>query len=53
MDLSLLFGSQSRVFGQTQRDEAALCHEEDQQAKPAPAEPDPAGVRGAGHPDLR
>ncbi len=53
VNISLSFWSQSCVFSQTQRDAAALCYEEDQQTKPDPEEPDPAGVRGAGHPDLR
>lgn len=46
-------GWQGCIPGPTQRHSATFRHEEDQQAKPCPEEPDPAGVCGAGHPDLR
>ena len=39
--------------GASPGDTAAIRHEEDQQAEPDPEEPDPAGLRGARHPDLR
>lgn len=45
--------SQGRLPGAPQGDTSTLRHEEDQQAKPDPEEPDPAGVRGEGHPHLR
>jgi len=44
---------QCRLPGATQGDASALCHEKDQQAESDPEEPDPAGVRGEGHPHLR
>ena len=44
---------QRRVPGAPQGDPAAFRHEEDQQAEPDPEEPDPAGLRGTGHPDIR
>lgn len=47
------FVSQRRLSGAAQRDQSALCDEEDQQAEPDAEEPDPAGVCREGHPDLR
>ena len=44
---------QGGLPGASPGDAAALRHEEDQQAEPDPEEPDPAGLRGAGHPNLR
>lgn len=44
--------AQHRVSGASQGDPAAFRHEEDQQAEPDPEEPDPAGLRGTGHPDV-
>lgn len=41
------------VSGETFGDTAALRHEKDQQAEPDPEKPDPAGLRGARHPDIR
>lgn len=39
--------------GAAPRDEAALCDEEDKQTEPDLAQPDPAGLCGAGYPHLR
>lgn len=45
--------SQGRLPGAPPGDASTLRHEEDQQAKSDPEEPDPAGVCGEGHPHLR
>ena len=44
---------QCRVPGEAQGDPAAFCHEEDQPSEPDAEEPDPAGICGKRHPDLR
>ena len=44
---------QRRLPGAAPGNEAAFCHQEDQQTEPDAAQPDPAGLRGARHPHLR
>lgn len=44
---------QGRVSGASPGDPSAFRHEEDQQAEPDPEEPNPAGLCGEGHPDVR
>lgn len=43
---------QSCLPGSAQGDQAAVCHEKDQQAEPDAEEPDPAGLCGERHPHL-
>ncbi len=51
--LMIFLPLQRRVSGASQGDSSTFRHEEDQQAEPDPEEPDPTGLRGTRHPDVR